>query len=87
MDPDYQMVYETTNISVSSTNTPANTKEEKLEKNAVGLAGAFGMSLAFISPTTGVLFITTLIASKAGIASPFAFIIGTLGVLLIAWVL
>ncbi|HTI13498.1 MAG TPA: APC family permease [Dictyobacter sp.] len=83
MDPNYEMVYETVDTSAS----PANTDDEKLEKNAVGLAGAFGMSLAFISPTTGVLFITTLIASKAGISSPFAFIIGTLGVLLMAWVL
>lgn len=83
MDSNYEVVYENDSSSVSS----ANTNEEKLEKNAVGLAGAFGMSLAFISPTTGVLFITTLIASKAGIASPFAFIMGTLGVLLMAWVL
>src|SRR5258708_5607809 len=82
MDPT-QMVYETDTSSVR----PASNNDEKLEKNVVGLAGALGMSLAFISPTTGVLFISTLIASKAGIASPFAFIVGTLGVLLMAWVL
>ncbi len=78
MDPT-QVVYETDNSSVQ----PISNNAEKLEKNVVGLAGALGMSLAFISPTTGVLFISTLIASQAGIASPFAFIIGTLGVLLI----
>lgn len=62
-------------------------QEQKLQKNAVGLAGAFAMSLAFISPTTGILFISTLIASQAGASAPFAFIIGTLGVLLMAWIL
>lgn len=81
MDPN-PMVDETGQSSVR----PAK-DDGKLEKNVVGLSGALGMSLAFISPTTGVLFISTLIASKAGIASPFAFIIGTLGVLLMAWVL
>ncbi len=65
-----------------------NTKEvARLRRNAIGLPGALAMSLAFISPTTGILFISALIASQAGASAPFAFIIGTLGVLLMAYIL
>jgi amino acid transporter len=42
------------------------------------------ISLAFISPTIGVIFISSLIAGKAGRASPFIFIVGTLGIALMA---
>ena len=42
------------------------------------------MSLAYISPTIGVIFITALIASKAWLASPFAFVIGTIGIAFMA---
>jgi amino acid transporter len=42
------------------------------------------MSLAFISPTIGVIFISALIANQAGASAPFAFVIGTIGVLLMA---
>jgi amino acid transporter len=56
----------------------------QLKRNALGLPSALGMSLAFISPTIGVIFISALIAGKAGIASPFVFILGTLGIALMA---
>ena len=59
---------------------PANS----LVRNAIGLPSALAMSMAFISPTIGVIFISALIASKAGIASPFAFILGTIGIALMA---
>ncbi|MDP9028340.1 MAG: APC family permease [Actinomycetota bacterium] len=55
-----------------------------LRKNVLGLPSALAMSMAFISPTIGVIFISALIASKAGIASPFTFILGTLGIALMA---
>jgi amino acid transporter len=55
-----------------------------LVRNALGLPSALAMSMAFISPTIGVIFISALIASKAGIASPFTFILGTLGIALMA---
>ena len=42
------------------------------------------MSLAYISPTIGVIFISALIIGQAGIASPFAFILGTIGIALMA---
>ena len=56
----------------------------ELKRNSIGLPSAMAMSLAYISPTIGVIFITALIASKAGLASPFAFIIGTIGIAFMA---
>ena len=56
----------------------------QLKRNALGLPSAMGMSLAFISPTIGVLFISALVASKAGVSSPFVFIFGTIGITLMA---
>jgi amino acid transporter len=56
----------------------------ELKRNALGLPSTMAMSLAFISPTIGVLFISALIAGKAGTASPFTFILGTLGIALMA---
>lgn len=56
----------------------------ELKRNALGLPSAMAMSLAFISPTIGVIFISALIAGKAGISSPFTFILGTLGISLMA---
>jgi len=52
----------------------------ELRRNSLGLPSALAMSLAYISPTIGVIFITALIASKAGLAAPFTFIIGTIGI-------
>jgi amino acid transporter len=52
----------------------------ELRRNSIGLPSALAMSLAYISPTIGVIFITALIASKAGVAAPFTFIIGTIGI-------
>jgi len=57
---------------------------DRLKRNAIGLPSAMAMSLAFISPTIGVIFISALIANQAGASAPFAFIIGTIGVLLMA---
>lgn len=57
---------------------------DRLRRNAIGLPSAMAMSLAFISPTIGVIFISALIAGEAGASAPFAFIIGTIGVLLMA---
>src|ERR1700749_102467 len=56
----------------------------QLKRNSLGLPSAIAMSLAFISPTIGVIFISALIAGKAGLASPFVFILGTLGIALMA---
>jgi amino acid transporter len=58
--------------------------DNQLRRNALGLPSALAISLAFISPTIGVIFISSLIAGKAGISSPFVFIIGTLGIALMA---
>jgi amino acid transporter len=58
--------------------------DNQLRRNALGLPSALAISLAFISPTIGVIFISSLIAGKAGISSPFVFIVGTLGIALMA---
>lgn len=63
---------------------PAGAQGTRLKRNAIGLPSAMAMSLAFISPTIGVIFISALIANQAGASAPFAFIIGTIGVLLMA---
>jgi amino acid transporter len=55
-----------------------------LKRNSLGLSGGMAMSLAYISPTIGVIFISALIIGQAGIASPFAFILGTIGIGLMA---
>lgn len=57
---------------------------DRLKRNVIGLPSAMAMSLAFISPTIGVIFISALIVNQAGASAPFAFIIGTIGVLLMA---
>jgi len=69
---------------VSSGITSAEPATDQLKRNALGLPSAMAMSLAFISPTIGVIFISALIAGKAGAASPFVFILGTLGIALMA---
>lgn len=56
----------------------------ELKRNVLGLPSTMAMSLAFISPTIGVIFISALIAGKAGISSPFIFLLGTLGIALMA---
>jgi amino acid transporter len=63
---------------------PAEVHVDRLKRNAIGLPSAMAMSLAFISPTIGVIFISALIANQAGASAPFAFIVGTVGVLLMA---
>lgn len=50
----------------------------ELRRNAMGLPSAFAMSVAFLSPTIGIVFISALLASVAGAASPLAFIVGSL---------
>jgi len=68
----------------AGTPTSAAANDNELRRNALGLPSAMAMSLAFISPTIGVIFISSLIAGKAGLSSPFVFIIGTLGIALMA---
>ncbi|MFM0316783.1 APC family permease [Paraburkholderia nemoris] len=62
----------------------ASAEADGLKRNALGLISAMGMSLAFISPTIGVMFISALIGGKAGVSSPFVFVLGTAGIALMA---
>ncbi len=73
----------TTGTSARELSASAN----ELKRNALGLPSAIAMSTAFISPTIGVIFISALIGGQAGVSSPFAFILGTLGIALMAWTL
>ena len=59
----------------------------ELRRNVMGLPSAFAMSVAFMSPTIGVVFITALLASVAGGASPLAFLLGTVAMALSAYCL
>ena len=72
---------QSTRSSISSETTGSG----GLKRNALGLPSALGMSLAFISPTIGVIFISSLIGGKAGVASPFVFLLGTAGIALMAF--
>lgn len=62
----------------------AGTDYGSLKRNALGLPSGIAMSLAYISPTIGVIFISAFIIGEAGVASPFAFILGTIGIALMA---
>ena len=63
---------------------PTAVNDNQLRRNVLGLPSAMAMSLAFISPTIGVIFISSLIAGKAGLSSPFIFLVGTIGIALMA---
>ena len=69
---------------MSSNTAASSTHNNELKRNALGLPSAMAMSLAFISPTIGVIFISALIGTHAGVSSPFAFILGTIGIALMA---
>ena len=61
------------------------TGANELKRNTLGLPSAMAMSIAFISPTIGVIFISSLIGGQAGVASPFVFLLGTIGIALTAY--
>src|SRR6516165_8231805 len=69
---------------MSSPTAASSTHNNELKRNALGLPSAMAMSLAFISPTIGVIFISALIGTHAGVSSPSAFILGTIGIALMA---
>ena len=49
----------------------------------LGLLEAVGVSLSMIGPTLGVAFNTSLVAGAAGPATPLAFAIGTVVIILV----
>ena len=69
---------------MSSISETSGAHSNELKRNSLGLPSAMAMSLAFISPTIGVIFISALIGTHAGVSSPFAFILGTIGIALMA---
>jgi amino acid transporter len=61
--------------------------EGRLKSNATGLGGALAISVAVISPTIGVIFISGLVISHAGASAPFAFLLTTIAALALGWTL
>jgi amino acid transporter len=61
--------------------------ERGLKSNATGLGGALAISVAVISPTIGVIFISGLVISHAGASAPFAFLLTTVAALALGWTL
>jgi amino acid transporter len=69
---------------MSQTESTHGLGENQLKRNTLRLPTAMAMSLACISPTIGVISISTLIATKAGVSSPIVFLLGTVGIAVIA---
>lgn len=68
-------------------NTGSKHQTGVLKPNAMGLPSAFAMSVAFVSPTIGVVFISALLASVAGASAPFAFLLSTIAMACTAYAL
>src|SRR6202035_4780687 len=71
---------------MSAATTPATraASDNQLKRNALGLPSALAMSLAFISPTIGVIFISALIPRTGGLSSPFVLMVGSVETALMA---
>jgi amino acid transporter len=65
------------------TSRPAVTTPE-LRRNSLGLPSTIAVSLSFIAPTIGALFVTQQIAGQAGASTPFVFILGAIALALSA---
>lgn len=57
----------------------------ELRSNAVGTADVAAMSIGGMSPTLGIALSTPIMAASIGIAVPFAYVLGTIGVLAAAY--
>jgi len=58
--------------------------DTELKRNALGMPSVLAVSLSFISPTIGALFVTGLIVSQSGGSAPFVFALGALALTLSA---
>ena len=56
-----------------------------LRKNAISLPGASAMGIAFIAPAAGMAFLPQIVASQAGAAVPFVYLLALLGCLCVAY--
>lgn len=70
-----------------ATGAAANLSGNTLKESSVGLSGALASSIAVISPTIGVIFISGFVISHAGASAPFAFIVTALAALALGWTL
>ena len=78
------------NTTSSGSGSPAaqpQTSGNRLARHSVGLSGAIAQSAALVGPAVGVVVGNTFIAGLTGPASPLAFLIGTIIVVVIAKVI
>ena len=57
-------------------------KHTELRRDSLGLPSVLAVSLSFISPTIGAIFVTALIVGQAGASAPFVFGLGALALTL-----
>src|SRR5437763_11974401 len=56
-----------------------------LRPGAIGLPGAIAGTLSNMAPVEGIFIVLVLVAAGMGTLTPWAFMIGALGILLTAW--
>ncbi|HEY5832698.1 APC family permease [Streptomyces sp.] len=71
-------------ISPDTSQTPPAARPG-LKKNAISLPGATSMGIAFIAPAAGMAFLPQIVASHAGAAVPFVYLMALVGCLCIAY--
>jgi amino acid transporter len=64
---------------------PVEAKGSTLRKNAISLPGATAMGVAFIAPAAGMAFVPQIVASHAGAAVPFLYLLAILACLCVAY--
>jgi amino acid transporter len=56
-----------------------------LRRGAIGLPGALASTLSNMAPVEGIFIVLVLVAAGMGTLTPWAFMVGALGILLTAW--
>jgi amino acid transporter len=60
-------------------------REVTLRRGAIGLPGALAGTLSNMAPVEGIFIVLVLVAAGMGTLTPWAFMVGALGILLTAW--
>ncbi|PKW00031.1 APA family basic amino acid/polyamine antiporter [Amycolatopsis echigonensis] len=60
-------------------------REVQLRRDAIGLGGALAGTLANMAPVEGIFIVVVLVAAAMGTFTPWAFLLGALGILLTGW--
>src|SRR4051794_15747684 len=73
-------------MSTTSSEHVASAREEvTLRSGAIGLPGAIAGTLSNMAPVEGIFIVLVLVAAGMGTLTPWAFMVGALGILLTAW--